>query len=136
MIFLINGSIPMDIVYYGHSCLLVEHQGVRVIIDPFLSGNPASGIAVSEGDTALFSDMKLIGERYSIDAAALPIGDNYTMGPEDAATAARWIGAPRVIPIHYNTFPVIRQDPDLFRKRIEALGMTCHPLKSGERVTL
>ncbi|MDF1508750.1 metal-dependent hydrolase [Robertmurraya sp. DFI.2.37] len=66
------------------------------------------------GDTALFSDMKLIGERHPIELAFLPIGDNYTMGPEDAAYAAQLLGAKTVVPIHYNTFPVIRQDPYQF----------------------
>lgn len=68
------------------------------------------------GDTGLFSDMKLIGERHPIDLAFLPIGDNYTMGPEDAAYAAKLIGAKTVVPIHYNTFPVIEQDPHAFVK--------------------
>lgn len=66
------------------------------------------------GDTGLFSDMKLIGERHPIDVAFLPIGDNYTMGPEDAAYAAKLLGAKTVVPIHYNTFPVIKQDPYQF----------------------
>jgi len=66
------------------------------------------------GDTALFSDMKLIGERYSIDVAFLPIGDNFTMGPEDAAYAAELLQAKLVVPIHYNTFPIIEQDPYQF----------------------
>ncbi|PHE52411.1 metal-dependent hydrolase, partial [Bacillus pseudomycoides] len=63
------------------------------------------------GDTALFSDMKLIGELNDIDIAFLPIGDNFTMGPEDAVLAAKWIHAKTVVPMHYNTFPVIEQDP-------------------------
>ena len=50
----------------------------------------------------------------------LPIGDNYTMGPEDAALAAKWPGAKHVIPIHYNTWPVIAQDPEEFKKLCEA----------------
>ena len=66
------------------------------------------------GDTALYSDMKLIGERNSIDLAFVPIGDNFTMGPEDAAVAARWIKARKVVPIHYNTFPLIEQNPNQF----------------------
>ncbi|WP_071396019.1 metal-dependent hydrolase [Bacillus tuaregi] len=71
------------------------------------------------GDTALFSDMKLIGERHPIDVAFLPIGDNYTMGPDDAAYAAKLLGAKVVVPIHYNTFPVIQQDPQEFIKLLE-----------------
>lgn len=66
------------------------------------------------GDTGLFSDMKLIGERNPIDVAFLPIGDNFTMGPEDAAYAAKLLNAKLVIPIHYNTFPQIKQDPKRF----------------------
>jgi L-ascorbate metabolism protein UlaG (beta-lactamase superfamily) len=71
------------------------------------------------GDTALFSDMKLIGELYHPDVALLPIGGRYTMGPEEAMIAARYIGAPLVIPIHYNTWPVITQDPARFRSALE-----------------
>lgn len=66
------------------------------------------------GDTALYSDMKLIGERHPIDVAFLPIGDNFTMGPEDAAYAATLLNAKKVVPIHYNTFPPIKQDPHKF----------------------
>lgn len=72
------------------------------------------------GDTAIFSDMKFLGERYAIDYAMLPIGDNYTMGPEDAALAAKWLGATHVIPIHYNTWPIIAQDPKEFQRLCEA----------------
>ncbi|MDQ0160178.1 metal-dependent hydrolase [Alkalibacillus salilacus] len=66
------------------------------------------------GDTGLFSDMKLIGEFNDIDLAFLPIGDNFTMGPDDARLAAEWINAARVVPIHYNTFPLINQDGEAF----------------------
>lgn len=71
------------------------------------------------GDTALFSDMKLLGDRHSIDIAFLPIGDNFTMGPEDAAYAAMLLNAKTVVPIHYNTFPVIKQDPHKFVTLLE-----------------
>jgi L-ascorbate metabolism protein UlaG (beta-lactamase superfamily) len=71
------------------------------------------------GDTGLFSDMKLIGDRHPIDLAFLPIGDNFTMGPEDAAYAAKLLGARRVVPIHFNTFPPIKQDPYQFVKMLD-----------------
>lgn len=82
----------------------------------------ASGILVTindktfyhVGDTALYSDMKLIGDMNTIDLAFLPIGDNFTMGPEDAAVATKWLKAKQAVPIHYNTFPVIEQDPNYF----------------------
>ncbi|MDR4948854.1 metal-dependent hydrolase [Neobacillus cucumis] len=84
-------------------------------------GMPAGILFMNEGktiyhagDTALFSDMKLIGERHPIDLAFLPIGDNFTMGPEDAAYAAQLLNAKKVVPIHYNTFPPIKQDPYQF----------------------
>ncbi|RAK21249.1 L-ascorbate metabolism protein UlaG (beta-lactamase superfamily) [Anoxybacillus vitaminiphilus] len=86
------------------------------------------------GDTALFSDMKLIGERNQIDVAFLPIGDNFTMGPEDAALAAEWLQAKMVVPIHYNTFPVIEQDPEKFVAMLnEGIGKI---LKAGESIEL
>lgn len=66
------------------------------------------------GDTGLFSDMKMIGERNDIELAFLPIGDNFTMGPEDALVAAQWVRAKKVVPVHYNTFSVIEQDPNKF----------------------
>lgn len=71
------------------------------------------------GDTALFSDLRLIGDQYDLDVVFLPIGDNFTMGPKDAAQAAAWLQAKCVIPIHYNTFPIIEQDPYAFTNQIE-----------------
>lgn len=72
------------------------------------------------GDTALFSDMQLIGQQHEIDYAFLPIGDNFTMGPTDAALATTWLKPKKVTPIHYNTFPIIAQDPQAFFKLIPA----------------
>ncbi len=71
------------------------------------------------GDTCLFGDMRLIGDE-GIDVAILPIGDHFTMGPDDAARAAEFVAARTVIPCHYNTFPPIRQDPETFRQKVAA----------------
>lgn len=71
------------------------------------------------GDTALFGDMKLIGERHPIDLAFLPIGDNFTMGIEDAAYAVELLKPQAVVPIHYNTFPPIKQDPNDFKELVK-----------------
>ena len=68
------------------------------------------------GDTALIMDMQLLQGR--VDVAILPIGDHFTMGPDDAARAAEFVGAKTVIPCHYNTFPPIRQDPEVFRAKV------------------
>jgi len=89
-------------------------------------GMPAGILFMNEGktiyhagDTGLFSDMKLIGDRHPIDVAFLPIGDNFTMGPEDAAYAAKLLRAKTVVPIHFNTFPPIKQDPFKFIEMLE-----------------
>lgn len=71
------------------------------------------------GDTALISDMALYGRLNDIDVAFLPIGDNYTMGPDDAIEAVRMLKPKRVVPMHYNTFELIEQDVDLFAQRVE-----------------
>ncbi len=83
------------------------------------------------GDTALFSDMKLIGELYKPDVACVPIGDRFTMGPELATRAAEWIGAKTVIPAHYNTFPAIEVDVGRFRPA----GVDVKALAPGETWT-
>lgn len=71
------------------------------------------------GDTALFTDLKMYGEMNDIDLAFVPIGDNFTMGPEDALIATDWINAKIIVPIHYNTFPVIEQDPYEFTSKVK-----------------
>lgn len=86
------------------------------------------------GDTALFGDMELIGKRHPIDVAFLPIGDNFTMGPEDAAYAVSLLKPKVVVPIHYNTFPPITQDPNDFAKLVE--GADVQILNPGEFVKL
>jgi len=88
------------------------------------------------GDTCLFGDMELIGKREKVDIAMLPIGGHYTMDREDAAYAAKLIGAKRVIPIHYNTFPPIETDTGAFTDDIAAEGMDAMVLEPGQTVTL
>lgn len=84
------------------------------------------------GDTGLFSDMKLLGEKAKIDVAFLPIGDNFTMGIEDAARANEYLNADRCIPIHYNTWDIIKADAKAFAFKIEKQGKKCTVLKPGE----
>lgn len=83
------------------------------------------------GDTALFSDMGLIG-KHGIDLACLPIGDHFTMGPDDALQALELIRPKAVLPIHYNTFPPIMQDGEAFVARARLLGVEGRALKPGE----
>ena len=84
------------------------------------------------GDTALFGDMELLGRLYPMDLALLPIGDNFTMGPDDALEAVRMLKPKRVAPMHYNTFPLIEQDASAWAERVSALGVECRVLRPGE----
>jgi L-ascorbate metabolism protein UlaG (beta-lactamase superfamily) len=222
--------------WLGHACLLIESDGQQLLIDPFLTGNPAAackaeelspqfilishghgdhvgdavaiakrsgatvianyeisqwlqkqGIAKAHGqqhggghqfpfgrvkltlafhgsalpdgsnggnpcgflfsfqdgtkvydaaDTGLFGDMRLIGEE-GIDLAILPIGDNFTMGPDDALRAVKLIGARKVLPIHYNTWDLIAQDGPAWAERVRRETKT-EPviLKPGEWLTV
>ena len=97
--------------YMGMPCGVVVNMGGKTIYHL--------------GDTGLFSDLKLIGELYNPDVALVPIGDRFTMGPEHATKAAEWVGAEIAVPIHYNTWPPIEQDPADFRPagvRVEVMA--------------
>jgi L-ascorbate metabolism protein UlaG (beta-lactamase superfamily) len=220
----------MKIHFLGHSAILIETNGQRVVIDPFISGNPVCSLALADvkadfiilshahgdhwgdtlalatgegqatviataeiagyaqkhgakahamniggkarfafgsvkltmawhsssfpdgtyggmpcglllniegktiyhaGDTALFDDMRTIGD-HGIDLAMLPIGDNFTMGPDDALQALHLLRAKAVMPMHYNTFAVIHQDGLGFGSRAEAQGVRAFVPKPGE----
>ncbi|MDR2137367.1 MAG: metal-dependent hydrolase [Synergistaceae bacterium] len=219
----------MDVKYLGHACFLITSEEYALLIDPFLSGNPASGAqpgdikathvfvthghddhigdAVSiaarcgstvyatvetagrfpkeialdvgqiggfipagfggvkftaaahgsgiagglscgfligvegkkiyhAGDTGLIMDMMLLEEE-KVDLALLPIGDRYTMGPKDALRAVKFIHPAQVVPMHYNTWPPIAQDPERFKKDVEtATDVKVTVLKIGESLTL
>lgn len=88
------------------------------------------------GDTGLFPYMSFLGKHIKIDVAILPIGDNYTMGPQDAAEAVKLLGARHAIPVHYNTWPVIEANPEEFKKAVDASGATAHIVKPGNSLEL
>ncbi|NOX33878.1 MAG: metal-dependent hydrolase [Deltaproteobacteria bacterium] len=88
------------------------------------------------GDTGLFLDLKLIGELYSIDYLMVPIGDNFTMGIDDAARACSYIKPGCVIPMHYNTFDVIKANPGDFKKKVEKLDLNSQILQFGQEINL
>jgi L-ascorbate metabolism protein UlaG (beta-lactamase superfamily) len=103
--------------------LTIAHHG-SAFPDGAYGGNPAGFLLTlgkkkiyDSADTALFYDMKLIGEQ-GIDVAMIPIGDNYTMGPEDAVRAAKFLKAKFLIPMHFNTWDLIAQDPRAFAKEV------------------
>jgi L-ascorbate metabolism protein UlaG (beta-lactamase superfamily) len=127
---------------FGRAKLTIAHHG-SALPDGSYGGNPAGLLLTLDGkkiyhagDTGLFYDMKLIGEE-GLDLAILPIGDNFTMGPDDALRAVKLLEPRVVIPIHYNTFDVIRQDPNAFVSRVEAeTAARCVVLKPGESYRL
>ena len=85
------------------------------------------------GDTAVFGDMKLIGELYEPEVACLPIGDLFTMGPREAAKAIRLLNVRHVIPMHYGTFPVLTGTPSALAEITQdILGLEIHTLKPGQ----
>ncbi|AZV44711.1 metal-dependent hydrolase [Peribacillus asahii] len=114
------GKVTLTPAFHSTGYMTVDEQIIYL-------GMPAGVVFSAEGktiyhvgDTALYSDMKLIGDKHAIDLAFIPIGDNFTMGPEDAAAAAKLLQAKTVVPIHYNTFPPIKQDPNRFLELLEA----------------
>ena len=196
----------LTLIYYGHSCFLLDDGQYKVLFDPFLTGNPKAAIAAADvdcvaipevlalceeskpglkqypmnlggsltlpfgkvrmtlaqhsagvaggmacgyvvymggkvvyfaGDTALFRDMELIGQKDALDYALLPIGDNYTMGLEDAALAAQLLNVRHVIPIHYNTWPIINQDVRHYKEITEAMSRAeVHIIEPGGKRVL
>ena len=112
---------------------------------PGFSGGAPAGYVIGmdgvriyhAGDTALFSDMKLIGDLYHPDVALLPIGGRYTMGVTEAMMAANFIGAKTVIPIHYNTWDRIAADPAALKKAVErTTDLRVIVLRPGESLDL
>ncbi len=107
--------------YMGVACgLLIEADGKRLY---------------HAGDTALFLDMQVIG-RVGLDAALLPIGDNYTMGPADAIDALDLLKPKVAVPMHYNTWPPIAQDPNAFATDAAARGHTVEVMAPGAALPL
>lgn len=128
------GKVKFTQAFHGSS--FVEEDGSIIY-----TGMPSGILLTVEGktiyhlgDTALFTDLKMYGEMNDIDLAFIPIGDNFTMGPEDASVAAEWVNSKIVVPIHYNTFPVIEQDPEEFVKKLRSgQGKVMNP---GEKIEL
>ena len=84
------------------------------------------------GDTGVFGDMRMIGERFHPTVSVLPIGGHYTMGPVDAATALALVGADVVIPVHYATFPVLVGTPEQLREHTSARVVALQPGETWE----
>ncbi|MFC4809297.1 metal-dependent hydrolase [Paenibacillus sp. GCM10023250] len=120
-----------------HSSGIVIEETKQILY----AGMPAGFLIFAEGltilhagDTSLYSDMKMIGERHPIDVAFLPIGDFYTMGPEDGLQAAEWYNAKLTVPIHHSTFPGINQDAELFVRQLEERGLKGKAMAPGDEL--
>jgi len=121
-------GMQVTMVRADHSCGITEDDGSIVY------GGQAAGYVVRlpggytfyhSGDTALFSDMQLIAEMYRPELAFLPIGDLFTMDPQQAARACRFLEVRRVVPIHWGTFPPLTGTPEQLAKALAAGGTTC-----------
>jgi L-ascorbate metabolism protein UlaG (beta-lactamase superfamily) len=118
-----------------HSSSVTEPGGTVVY------GGPATGFVIKfensltvyfAGDTAIFGDMRLIAELHRPTIGFLPIGDHYTMGPEQAAKACELLAIKQVVPMHYGTFPVLTGTPARLRELVEPRGVQVLELKPGE----
>ncbi len=125
---------------FGHVKLTIAHHGNSLETGHgMLSMGPPAGLLVTAdekrlyhaGDTGLFYDMKLIGEMNPIDLALLPIGDNYTMGIDDAVKAVELLQPGLAAPMHYGTFDLIQADPGEFVRRVQDNGQKAEVIKVG-----
>lgn len=136
----IGGGFNFD---FGRVQLTIAHHG-STMPDGSPGGNPVGFLLTINGkkiynaaDTALTLDMKLLGDRHKLDVAMLPIGDNFTMGPEDALYAVSLLNPTHVLPMHYDTFPYIQQDVKAWAKDVESdTDAKCIILNPGEMFEL
>lgn len=117
--------------------LTIAHHGSST--DTAAIGNPCGFLVTIDGktvyhagDTGLFTDMALIGETNSIECALVPIGDNFTMGIDDAVRAINMLKPRIAVPMHYNTFDLIKQDPKAFRKGLAGKSVRVEIMRPGE----
>ncbi|HEY7306649.1 MAG TPA: metal-dependent hydrolase [Bryobacteraceae bacterium] len=130
------GFVKLTMTHALHSCSIQDG-------DNFIYGGEAAGYvftfkdgrrAYFAGDTGVFSDMSLIGDLYKPELAFLPMGDYYTMGPEQAALAARLLKVKTVIPMHYGTFPALTGTPEALAKELQGQDVRVWALAKGEAV--
>jgi L-ascorbate metabolism protein UlaG (beta-lactamase superfamily) len=128
---------------FGRVKFTIAHHGSSAPDGTYM-GEPA-GVVITTldgkniyhaGDTALFMDMQLIGKLNPIDVLLVPIGDNFTMGIDDAVHAVEFVKPRLVIPMHYGTFPVIDVDPMEFKRKVENNGRKCMVMNYGQSIDL
>jgi len=136
----IGGGAMFD---FGYVKLTIAVHGSGIVGDDLIeyTGPPCGFLVTMDdatvyyaGDTGLFLDMELLGDQNTLNAAILPIGDNFTMGPADALLATQMLEPQLVIPMHYSAFDVITQDVDDFADQLKQLAFDCRPLAPGEEL--
>ncbi len=135
----IGGGYNFD---FGRIKFTIAHHGSKTPDGQYV-GEPAGVLLTIDGktiyhtgDTGLFYDMKLIGEMNPVDYFLVPIGDNFTMGIDDAVKAVELVNPKITIPMHYNTFPIIEADPNEFKEKVAAMDKECRVLEYGEEINL
>ncbi len=129
------GEIEVTMVHAVHSSGIEDGGKVIYAGEPcgYVIRLPGGLNVYHAGDTAVFGDMKIIGELYAPEVACLPIGDHYTMSPREAALAVRLLGVRHVVPMHYGTFPVLTGTPEQLRELTQDIaGLEIHALKPGQ----
>ncbi len=130
---------------FGRVKLTIAHHGAGLDTeDGFICLGNATGILIfaegktvyDAGDTGLFLDMKLIGEMHPIDVAILPIGDNFTMGIDDAVKAVEFLKPKVVIPTHYGTWDLIDVDPNEFSEKVSGTGSDVEIMEVSQSYTI
>jgi L-ascorbate metabolism protein UlaG (beta-lactamase superfamily) len=130
------GFVKLTMTHALHSCSIKDGE------DNIYGGEAAGYVltfqdgrtAYFAGDTALFGDMALIGEFFKPELAFLPIGDHYTMGPHQAAHAARMLKVKRVIPMHFGTFPALTGRPEELAEKVQKDGIQVLTMQPGETI--
>lgn len=129
---------------FGTVKLTIAHHtsSLQAGLNPIYMGVPCGIVFEADGkrvyhagDTALFMDMQLIG-RHGLDLAMIPIGDNFTMGPDDALLALEYLRPKIAVPMHYGTWDVIAQDPRSFASAAAKEGYSVQPLQPGESLSI
>ncbi|MCK9211467.1 MAG: metal-dependent hydrolase [Ignavibacteriaceae bacterium] len=126
------GKVKFTIAHHGSSTDEMQYAGEPAGVLLFIEDK----IIYHTGDTGLFFDMKLIGEINKIDYMLLPIGDNFTMGIDDAVRAVEFVNPNYAVPMHYNTFPIIAADPYEFKSKVEQNGKQCRVMEFGEEISI
>ncbi len=129
------GEIEVTMVHAVHSSGIEDGGKVIYAGEPcgYVIRLPGGLNVYHAGDTAVFGDMKIIGELYAPEVACLPIGDHYTMSSREAALAVRLLGVRHVVPMHYGTFPVLTGTPEQLRELTQDIaGLEIHALKPGQ----